>query len=219
MEWYIYENSKIQRLPRMLHTAALVARNLKGLLTEVQHHHRHDGITTRHNDGFQKTEAFQRAHARAVAAAGWDYDIPYRLHQALWCSRTARKVEGDFVELGTGRGFVMSAILADYRDWSSDGRTLHLFDTFIGTYLDKSGKQRSDGPVSPHYATSFEDVQRNFSEWPRVHLHRGDVIKTLPMANLSSVAFLHVDLNFADPEVFGIRQLWPMIPRGGVILL
>lgn len=224
MDWHIYEGSRIGRLPGPLRPAALAARAIAVAARSRfaplrEHHHRHDGITTRHNDGFRDTPAFRKAYARSVRAAGWDFKIPYRVHQALWCARLARKVEGDFVELGTGRGFIMSAVLEDYPDWAASGRTAHLFDTFLSTYTSRRGEQREDGPVSLHYATSFEDVRDNFAQWPRVQLHRGDVNQTLPAAGLSAVAFLHVDLNYAPPEVFGLRHVWPLIPRGGVVLL
>jgi O-methyltransferase len=224
MDWRVYEDSRIGRLPGPIRPLALLARNaailyVRKLAPMRQYPHRFDGVATRHNDGFRRTPAFERALARAVRASGWDFGIPYRVHQALWCARLARRVGGDFVELGTGRGFMMSAVLADYPDWAQDGRTLHLFDTFLSTYPDKHGVQRPDGSALPHYATSIEDVRANFSEWPRVELHQGDVLETLPKAGLGPVAFAHIDLNYSPPEVFGLRYLWPLIPKGGVVLL
>lgn len=171
-----------------------------------------DGIATAHNDGFREDPVFQRCYSRAVRAAGWDYGIPYRVHQALWCAGVAESVSGCFVELGTGRGFMMSALLE-----SGIKRPMHLFDTFVPNIPDASGKQ--NGKRSPHYATSLESVAANFSEWPNVTLHSGNVYDTLPQAGIDCVAFLHVDFNHPDPEEFGIRLLWPKMPKGAVMLL
>jgi hypothetical protein len=220
MDWQIYGCSRIERLPRLFQSPAIVARNVivaarDRIAPFREHHHRHDSMSTRHNDDFMRTPDFQKASARAVKAAGWDYQIPYRVHQALWCARTARKVPGDFVELGTGRGYIMSAILADQPDFD---RHVHLFDTFLPNHLKADGKQDSR-TTSPHYAKSFEDVRENFAEWPFVRLHQGDVFDTLPDADIEAVAFLHVDMNYAPPEIFGLRHFWPLMPKGGIILL
>lgn len=210
MDWFVYKGSAIDRLPKIIRPFALLARNGWDLISRKGYAHQFDGITTRHNVSFQETPLFRKAYARAVKAGGWDYKIPYRIQQALWCARIAPN--GDFVELGTGRGFIMSAVMAD-----QPSRVAHLFDTFSSAYLDDSGNVIE--AASGYYATSFEEVERNFAEWPTVSLYRGDVFDTLPAAKFERVGFLHVDLNHADVEVFGIRHLWPLMPKGAVMLL
>lgn len=54
---------------------------------------------------------FSLAYERGVVAGGKDLRHRLRIHQAIWCAMTAKYVEGDFVELGTGRGVTFSAIL------------------------------------------------------------------------------------------------------------
>lgn len=183
-----------------------IIRSVKRRLGPVVAPHRFDGITTCHNDSFRQTNEFREAYARAIRASGWDYCIPYRIHQALWCARNALNVPGAFVELGTGRGFVMSAVMT-----LGIERPVHLFDTFLPSLV--------GGAPSPHYAVDFDSVAANFAEWPNVTLHRGDLRETLPSARLESVAFLHVDMNNAEPEVFGVRYLWPLMPAGAMMLL
>lgn len=180
--------------------------NLKKRVGAFLSPHCSDGITTRHNDDFRATAEFRRAYARAVVASGWDYGIPYRVHQALWCAKNALTVDGSFVELGTGRGFIMSAVMTLGID-----RPVHLFDTFLPAL--------TGGKPSPHYAVDFDQVSANFAEWPNVELHPGDLSATLPNVALAPVAFLHVDLNNAEPEIFGVRHIWPLMPRGAVMLL
>jgi hypothetical protein len=227
MDLNVYKGSRIDRLPSVFRLPALVARNVVQLARNVlrpdadalaNYPHRLDGIATIHNTKFMETPRFQCAYARAVKAAGWDYGIPFRVHQALWCSRQAQKVSGDFVELGTGRGFIMSAVMADFDGWILSGRTLHLFDTFKSFHLDSGGVQRSEKGRCPAYSISVEKTRENFLEWPGVVIHEGDVIESLQKVELRP-AFLHIDLNNAPPEIFGLRSLWPNIPPGGVVLL
>jgi hypothetical protein len=220
-DWTVYEGSRIKNMHKLIQPAALLVRNLspKDLIYSPSPPHNFDGMATFHNDSFRHNPRFRKAYTRAVAAAGWDYKIPYRIHQALWCSRQAQKVDGDFVELGTGRGFIMSAVLASFQNWESCSRTLHLFDTFISTALDEQGRQSLKGTISPRYAKSIDDVKINFSEWKRVMLHQGDVFDTLQELDSSRISMLHIDMNDHRPEVYGLRTLWKKIPRGGVVLL
>jgi hypothetical protein len=167
-------------------------------------------MATVHHTPFDEPR-FRKAYARAVRASGWDYNIPWRVHQALWCAQVAQGTEGDFVELGTGRGFIMSALLED-----GLRRRVHLFDTFSADWMNGHGRS---GEPSPYYARSFDEVRENFAEWPNALLHKGDLYERLPQTEIGSVAFLHVDLNNADAEEFGIRYLWPKMPKGAVMLL
>lgn len=89
--------------------------------------YRHDGLRTAHNHSFTDTPGFRRAYGRAVQAAGWDYEIYWRVHVILWAAATAQPVPGAFVECGTGRGFMASAI-CEHLAWSA--RPFYLFDTF-----------------------------------------------------------------------------------------
>jgi hypothetical protein len=192
------------------------ARAIAGPGEIAEFHHRFDQMATKHNDSFRREPVFERAYARAVQAGGWDYAVPWRVHQHLWCAEQARKVEGDIVELGTARGFFMSAVLDAWPDWAGSGRSLHLFDTFDPAPLGKKGQPT---PVARYYAESFEAVKANFAEWPRVQIYRGDVFQTLPAAPIEHIAFLHIDLNYHEPEVFGLKLLWDRVSRGGVLLL
>ena len=221
-DWNVRRHSRIEKLPKAVQPLALLFRNLvrkRQIETPDTYHHRMDGIATRHNDGFRNDPRFRKAYGRAVSASGWDYRVPYRIHQALWCSAQAQKIEGDFVEFGTGRGFTMSAVLADFTDWNASSRSLHLFDTFKNTLPDEEGQQSSTNPVSVFYAESIEQVKANFAEWKRVYFHHGNIFDTLPKFNGTKVAFVHIDMNFYEPEVYGLRTLWDRIPRGGVVLL
>lgn len=185
----------------------------------ARYHHKFDGIATKHNDGFRNTKRFQLAYSRAVRAGGFDYRIPWRVHQCLWCAEQARKVDGDFVEFGTGRGFMMSALLTDFSGWDSCGRQMWLFDTFLPYRLGADGKQDVSGAINRYYAESIEDVRRNFAEWSHIRLVQGDVIEILPQSGIGKIAFLHLDLNNARAEALVLQAIWDKVQVGGVILM
>jgi hypothetical protein len=221
LDWNVRKDSRIAGLPAPPRALALIARNFdkkNWRETLESFPHRSDQMATRHNVGFMREPRFEKAYACAVKASGWDYGLPFRAHQILWCSQQAQKVKGDYIELGTARGFMMSAVLAAFPDWEKSQRTMHLFDTFKSAFT-VNGKQADDGPANRTYAKSADVTRDNFSEWPRVELHVGDVFETLPLLTSESIAFVHIDLNYDKPEIFALRTLWDRIPRGGVIVL
>ncbi len=171
-----------------------------------------DGLWTHHGHSFVDDDRFRRAYLRAVRAGGWDYGIRWRVHTVLWAASVAAAVEGAFVECGTGRGFMASAI-CEYLKW--DDRPFYLYDTFEETWVDSAGVRTAK--TSPYYATGVDEVRRNFAEWRGARL----VVGELPDALVESpeqVAFLHVDLNHAPPERAAVRHFWPGMPPGAIVV-
>jgi SAM-dependent methyltransferase len=188
------------RNPWSTRVLALVPRVTVGMYAE-------DGLWTSHGHPFVADPRFELAYARAIQAGGFDYGIRWRVHTILWASTLAAAVDGAFVECGTGRGFMASAICA-FHDWQD--RPFYLYDTFKASLADGL-------PPSPYYATSSEAVRRNFSEWPGVQLVEGKLPDTLG-DDPDLVAFLHVDLNHAPSDQAVVRHLWPRISPGGVLV-
>jgi hypothetical protein len=166
----------------------------------------YDGLWTKHAQPFLDDPAFQHAYARSVAAAGWDYRIPWRLHTILWAAAAGAKLDGAFVECGTGRGFMASGI-CDYLGWSD--RPFYLFDTFLPSAPESHGA---------YYATSQDAPAENFHEWPGVELVVGRIPDTLATVSIERVAFLHVDMNNPDAEEAAVRHFWPgLVPNAAMI--
>ena len=89
-----------------------------------------DGLRSIHNHDFMSDPAFVRAYQRGVQAAS-DLHWHWRAHVGRWAARLAARLPGDFVECGTNRGFLSSAIMTDL-DWDKTGRRFYLLDTFSG---------------------------------------------------------------------------------------
>jgi hypothetical protein len=94
-----------------------------------------DGLWTIRSHAFVEDDRFRRAHERAVRAARWDCGIWWRVHTILWAAATAASMDGAFVQCGTGRGFMASAI-CEYLAWND--RPFYLYDTFEPTSLDRT---------------------------------------------------------------------------------
>jgi hypothetical protein len=175
---------------------------------------RGDGLLTQHVHSFLDDPEFSRAYDRAVKASGWDYGIPWRTHVLLWAARTASRVPGAYVECGTGRGFMASAI-CEYEHWVN--RPFYLFDTFEPGLVTPDSAERQ-AEHSQNYANGPDTVRDNFSEWPGVQIVVGMVPASLDTVPIESVAFLHIDMNNPVPEEAALRYFWPRLSNGAMVV-
>lgn len=174
-----------------------------------------DWVTTPHNKSFIESPAFSRGYLLACENVGCDYRIPWRVHQAIWAAHHAQKVYGDFVELGTGKGFIMQAVLGSIEDWNKIDKKLWLYDTFEKFGISGKGKETHDS----FYADDLASVKHSFTRWKNVFFIEGDVEKTILVHKPQAISFLHVDLNDGDTEVRMLEQLMPIVSDGAVIIL
>lgn len=185
-----------------------------------------DGLRSVHNHEFMDDPGFQKAYARGVAAAG-DLSWHWRVHIALWAAYSASKLDGDFIECGVNRGFLSSAIM-EYLDWDSTKKTFYLLDTFVGLdarYVNeeevKSGKLQHSAEflATGVYVQEVESVKRNFAEWKNVRIIQGAVPETLAEVDTQKIAYMHLDMNCAPPEVAAFNYLWDRLVAGAFVLL
>lgn len=176
-----------------------------------------DGLATSHTDDFRNDADFGRAYARACVASGFDYNMPWRIHVAIWVAKQAMDVQGDLVELGTGRGFVMSAVL-EYLGEHCSRRKVWLYDKFDPYAVDPITGDRITTHKHHYYAQDLKAVEANFSEWENVTLIPGLLPETLT-EDPSRICFLHIDLNNAQVEVAALARLWPRLSPGAMVLL
>lgn len=186
-----------------------------------------DGLRTEHNHDFMEAPDFQAAYQRGVKATGTDYHWEWRVHVGLWAAKNAARLSGDFVECGVAKGFLSSAIMQAL-NWNATGRTFYLLDTFAG--IDPTLAADADEAEAIEaknrlyesagiYAKSANDVIANFSEWRNARVIAGRVPDTLPQITSHKIAFAHIDMNHAVPEIAALEYLWPRLVSGAHVLL
>lgn len=188
-----------------------------------------DGLVSLHTHAFMTDPQFLRAYQRGIdATAGHDYyQWHWRVHIGLWAAASASRLDGDFVECGVNYGFMSSAVMESL-DWDRLGKTFFLLDTFSGLdsrfvtteerdtgTLDKNEDRLSTG----FYVASVDEVRANFSQWQNQRIIVGSIPETLEQVDARTVAFLHVDMNCAPPEVAALRYFWPRLTPGAIVLL
>lgn len=196
-------------------------------MIEQDHVYDQDMLRSHHNHEFMNDPAFQAAYARGVQATGIDYRWHWRVHVGLWATGCAVKLPGDFVECGVAKGFLSSSIM-HYLDWDSTGRTFFLLDTFAGVderyvtdvELNEGAQEKNQHCIDVGlYPTAADSVVRNFSEWKNVKIIVGPVPETLPQVTAAEIAYLHLDMNCAPPEIAAINDFWDRLVAGAPVLL
>jgi Macrocin-O-methyltransferase (TylF) len=182
-----------------------------------------DNLYTAHNHDFMTDPAFVKAYGRGIKAAADDYHWHWRVHVGLWAASNASRLRGDFVECGVNRGFLSSAIM-EYLGWDALGKTFYLMDTFSGIderYI--TADERAGGILernrSEFYTTSLESVRSNFAEWKNVRIVAGAIPETLAAVESKEIAYLHLDMNCAPPEVEAFLHFWDRLVLGAFVLL
>jgi macrocin-O-methyltransferase TylF-like protien len=188
-----------------------------------------DGLISVHSHAFMQDSKFIAAYGRGVKAIGGvdSYHWHWRIHIGLWAASVAARLDGDFVECGVNRGFLSSAIM-EYLDWNALDRDFYLLDTFTG--LDErfvSDRERMAGALrknaedlqSGFYITGADSVRVNFSQWPRARIVEGVIPETLGKVAARQVAYLHLDMNCAPPEIAALSFFWERLVAGAPVLL
>jgi hypothetical protein len=160
-----------------------------------------DGMVSIHAPRLEQDPAFNKAYDRGLLAHG-TYIGHWRVHVALWCAEMALRLGGSFVECGVNKGFMASAIMERF-DWNAGDKDFYLIDKFAGgDYTDDVGA-----------------VRANFAQWPRAKVIVGVIPEVLVEVPAEHIAFLHIDLNSATPEIAALTYFWDRLSPGAPILL
>jgi hypothetical protein len=180
-----------------------------------------DALKTKRNLDHLRQPDFVRAYRRAISTCGWDYGIRWRTHTVLWAAEHALQIEGCFVELGTGRGWMMSAV-CEFVEITSTTKRIYCVDRFLPNAVDRVTGEVIDAPnpAEDYYAKDLLSTREAFAEWSsHVEFVQGELPAALTSLPAGPIAFCHIDLNAAQPEVESLRLLWPSLSVGALVVL
>lgn len=151
-------------------------------------------------------------------------------------------IDGDIIECGIAAGanfatMMLGAISVD----KGSNRTFIGFDSFIGIQLGnkKDTSQPGIGAITHNTnvpdeellvssgitAHSKQSVIDNFNKWNLNHLNikliDGWIQNTLPTAikDIKKISILRLDMDMYAPTLFALEYLFPLISKGGVIII
>ena len=179
-----------------------------------------DGLSTFHIPHFLTDEDFVSAYSQGEATGSWDTNrLRWRVHIALCLAKYSASIRGDYIECGVNLGGNCRAQLT-YIPHLLINRNYYLVDTFSGIPSDSIDEvERRYGVSEKHYTYTYDRVCQSFADHERVKVIRGRVPAILDSLVISSLAFVHLDMNVGKSEYLAAKKLWPLISPGGVLLL
>ena len=164
-------------------------------------------------------EARNEAESRWVGT-GVKRDISWRLDIMLWAISHSLRIWNNksiFVECGTGRGYMVSAICS-YFNWDDAKPDFYLIDSFSPYVPNMRGEQSEEGTRSFVYSEGDEEIRAYFSKFSRIKILKGlipDVLSQLPK---EQICFLHIDLNSQVAESNALEFLKTKLISGAIVL-
>jgi hypothetical protein len=179
------------------------------------------GTITTYLSTFRQDPKFIEAYGKGLELLSEDLKSYNRIHQAIWGTSVAMQSEGDWVELGSARGFQMSAALKYHKEkWNQSSKNLWLVDTFSPFDINlATGIQRESGQKLGEYCNDLDLLKEHFNEFHNVHFLQGLVPDCLDRLKVEKISFLHIDLNSPKPETEALSFLWDRLIKGAIILL
>ncbi len=181
-----------------------------------------DQLYTFHNADFMKEKRFAEAYALAKKVDDkhclGKNDIPWRMHVLYWAGTIAKNIPGDFIDCGVNTGFCARSLI-QYIDFNKTGKKYYLLDTFAGLDPKYSSEKELEIHKTMKYNQKdlYETVTNTFKNL-NVEIIKGSVPDTLSKVKTETVAFLHLDMNSAIPEVSALDFFWNKISKGGIVL-
>ena len=147
-----------------------------------------------------------------------DVDVRWRMWLLTQIAHHCSGLEGDFAEFGVYRAGCAFMIFRSGGLPAS--KRFFLFDTFAGVPSEKlNASEVEAGLAGAHADTSVEYVRQRLAPWDKqLVVVPGDVHATLNEIQIDRLAFVHMDLNAADPTRVALEYAYPRLSRGAMVL-
>lgn len=145
--------------------------------------------------------------------------------------KMSHAVPGDIVECGVFKGESIVRF-AHFRAMlgSNDSSKIIGFDNFSNEYPDTEFKE--DQPTREHWISTAGPSSISTTQLSTIFDHHkftnydfvaGDITLTVPEFVEKNpgfrVSLLNIDCDFVEPTYTALKHLWPLIPKGGIVLL
>lgn len=168
-------------------------------------------ITWNRNLGFLKDDVFLES-VRRNSNTDVELSIIWRTYILCYFANYAKRVGGDFVEVGAYKGNTANIILEN-SGLVETGKRYFIYDTFEHSDADLNHA------LPEHGARLYDQVRSRFQKYDFVTVVKGYVPESFSQHFPERIAFAHVDLNQAPAEVGALRRIIPVLSPGAVIIL
>lgn len=136
---------------------------------------------------------------------------PTDMVQIYHCASSAKKITGDFAEVGVYQGKSAKLICEAKGD-----KLLHLFDTFSG--LPKLESVDGDLLHEGQFAVNLNSVKTYLGSYKNVTFYPGLFPKTAEPIKNKSFAFVHLDADLYRSTLECLKFFYPRMTKRGIIL-
>jgi hypothetical protein len=215
-DWDRFSNFK-QSLRLSLYGLALALRSF-GFNRKFESYpvYQQDGLVSIHNWDFVKDPASPRPtpiRRRARPSAPPSNGAP----RAAFARHAMNLKAISWSAARTRASWPISSSISELR---KSKKTFYLLDTFEG--LEKNQISETESRIGRHaggYAPALETVKKVFGKIKNVSIVQGLIPGSLKRVPTKSVAFIHIDMNLALPEIAAAEYFWPRMVAGGVMIL
>lgn len=179
-----------------------------------------DVFATRANADWLREDQFKTAYGALEAVSQHGVDVRWRSHVLMTSAVRANNLKGDFVECGVERGGSATGVINYIGRKAFGNRKFYLFDTFEGLDADLvlEDEAQQFQRSQDKYPNVYDDVVESFKDYDFVNIVRGSVPSTLTHFEPGPVAYLHIDMNAAQPECAAVEFFWPYLEPGAPVL-
>tara|TARA_B100000579_G_scaffold424068_1_gene428015 strand:+ start:29 stop:799 length:771 start_codon:yes stop_codon:yes gene_type:complete len=184
-----------------------------------------DGLATNHLNNFKNDKNFLKIYSEATKhqeLGNHKGNIHYRAYIVSYFANYCKNIEGDFVELGCGKG-IYAKIIFEYCEFYKCDKIFFLFDTFNGIPIElakpeenKMTKMLNETAYKVDY---YDFVKKKFDMYKNCKIINGRLPGSLKNIEISKISFLHIDLNNAESEISSIEEIYNKINIGGIVIL
>ena len=156
-------------------------------------------------------EHFNEYLARFRESEGFNTDRRLMIHELI---RLVAGIPGDTAECGAFQGAGSYLICA--ANTAHGHRTHHIFDSFEGMSAptDADGDYWTPGSM----AFGMSGVQRNLNEFADVRYYQGWIPARFAEVADREFAFVHIDVDLAEPTRDSMTFFYPRMSAGGIIV-
>ena len=227
LDWTIYPDTPIARLPRWVRPLALLVRNVTFVFVRrggaaaterPEYVYEADGLATVHFSPFLHDHEYGELYDQMASDwfVGTQADVRWRMWVLTSMARECQVLSGDIAEFGVYRAGCAFMLLATSAVPPS--KRLFLFDTFTGIpEHELSEPEMATGLAGALADTSADYVTSRLSQWhSQIEVVEGNIFQTLPSVETGPLAFVHMDLNAAAPTKRALEYSYPRLVAGAI---
>lgn len=144
-------------------------------------------------------------------ADGFNSDRRLMIHELI---RLVEGVPGDTAECGVYKG--AGSYLISAANEVAGGRDHHVFDSFEG--LSEPGETDGAHWTAGNLAFGLAGVKEHLREFERIHYHSGWIPARFEEVADRWFAFVHIDVDLAEPTADSIEFFYPRMSPGAIIV-